>query len=84
MLGIKIDDDGAAYTKLTISPLTDKRIGFADGSIETRQGRVSSSWRYIGDKIRYEFEIPENTKATIKINGMPDKTVSGGRYTIVK
>ncbi len=84
MLGIKIDDDGAAYTKLTISPLTDKRIGFAEGSIETRQGKVSSSWRYIGDKVRYEFEIPENTRATIKISGMPDKTVSGGRYTIVK
>jgi len=84
MLGIKIDDDGAAYTKLTIAPLTDKRIGFAEGSIETRQGRVSSSWRYIGDKVRYEFEIPENTRATIKINGMPDRTVLGGHYTIVK
>ena len=84
MLGIKICDDGAAYTKIELSPLTDKRIGFAEGSIETRQGRVASAWRYIGDKVRYEFEIPENTMATIKINGSPDKTVKGGRYVFVK
>ena len=84
MLGIKVCDDGVAYTKIELSPLTDKRIGFAEGSIETRQGKVASSWRYIGDKVRYEFEIPENTVATIKIADLPERVVKGGRYTIVK
>ena len=84
MLGIKVCDDGAAYTKVVFAPLTDKRIGFAEGSIETRQGKIASSWRYIGDKVRYEFTVPENTVATIKLAGGFERTVSGGTYVIVR
>ena len=84
MLGIKICDDGAAYTKIELAPLTDKRIGFAEGSIETRLGKVASSWRYIGDKVRYEFTVPENTVATIKLAGGFERTVGGGTYVIVR
>ena len=84
MLGIKLPDDGAGYSKVEIAPLADKRIGFASGSIDTRSGRIASSWRYIGDKVRYEFEIPENTTATIKIPGLEPKTVSGAKLTIIK
>ena len=84
MLGIKVDDDGAAYTKVTIAPLTDKRIGFAEGSIDTRSGEIFVSWRYIGDKVRYDVRIPENTVATLKIKGHGVRTLKGGAYTIIK
>ncbi len=84
MLGIKVCDDGAAYTKVEIAPLTDKRIGFAEGSIDTRNGKIFVSWRYICDKVRYEITVPENTVATIRVAGMSEKTVKGGSYTIVK
>lgn len=84
MLGIKICDDGAGYTKVELAPHTDKRIGFAEGSIDTVSGKVSSSWRYIGDKIRYEFTVPENTVATLKLEGDKDRVLSGGTYVIVK
>ncbi len=82
MLGIKVSDDGAGYTKIELSPITDKRIGYASGSIDTRQGRVSSSWRYIGDKVRYEFEIPQATTATLKLDGK-ERILSGGHYTVI-
>ena len=84
MLGIKIAEDGAAYTKVEIAPLTDKRIGFAEGSIDTRNGKIFVSWRYIGDKVRYEISVPANVEAKINISGMSAKTVKGGAYTIVK
>ena len=84
MLGIKIAEDGAAYSKVEIAPLTDKRIGFAEGSIDTRSGKIFVSWRYIGDKVRYEIIVPENVEAKINISGVPEKTVKGGAYTIVK
>ena len=84
MLGIKVCDDGAGYKKIILAPLADKRIGYASGSINTRNGRVCSSWRYVGDKVRYEFEIPENTIATIRIPGMPERVVKGGKYTILR
>ena len=84
MVGIKVCDDGAAYTHIDISPLPDKRIGFAEASIDSRNGKIFVSWRYIGDKVRYEITIPENTTATLKIVGMADKIVNGGSYTIVR
>jgi alpha-L-rhamnosidase len=84
MLGIKVDDDGAAYEKITIAPLTDKRIGFAEGSIDTRNGEIFVSWRYIGDKVRYDIRIPENTVASFKIKGHGIRTLGGGSYTIIK
>lgn len=84
MLGIKICDDGAAYTKIEIEPLTDKRIGFAEGAIDSRSGEIAVSWRYIGEKVRYDITIPENTEATLKIKGMSPKVIKGGSYTIVK
>ncbi len=84
MLGIKICDDGAGYEKVEIAPICDKRIGFAGGSIDTRCGKISVSWRYIGDKVRYDIELPEKTTATIKIPGMSERTVTGGSYTVVK
>ena len=84
MLGIKVTDDGAAYTSIEIAPLTDKRIGFAEGSIDTRSGEVFVSWRYIGDKVRYEVRIPENTVAVLKIKNEGTRTLKGGAYTIIK
>ena len=84
MLGIKVCDDGAGYEKIEISPLPDKRIGFAEGSIESRHGKISVAWRYIGDEVRYEIQIPEGVTAILKIAGMADETLCGGRYTVIK
>ena len=84
MLGIKVSEDGAGYKKIEIAPRTDRRIGYASGSIETVCGKVSVSWRYIGDAVRYEIDIPEGTHAALKISGMDEKLLMGGSYTIVK
>jgi hypothetical protein len=44
-LGITVDDDGAGYEKITVAPVADRRMGFAKGSIESRQGKIESYWR---------------------------------------
>ena len=55
MMGIKVDEDGAGYSKITISPAPNKRIGFADTSIKTRNGLLSVSWKYFEDSVRYDI-----------------------------
>ena len=84
MLGIKVCDDGAGYSKIEIAPIPEKRIGFAEGSIASRAGDIFVSWRYIGEQVRYEITLPENTTATLKIKGLPERVVKGGSYIIVK
>jgi alpha-L-rhamnosidase len=84
MMGIKVPDDGAGYKKVVLAPIPEKRIGFAEAELETRCGKYFVSWRYVGDKVRYEFTVPKGASATIRIAGMDDKEVLGGSYTIVK
>lgn len=81
MVGLTVCDDGAGYKKITYRPHTDKRIGFANGSLETRQGKLSASWKYLPDgTIRYELNLPAATTAEISIPGQAVRTVTGGSY----
>ena len=82
MLSVLAAAEGPGYKKITYAPHTDKRIGFAKGSLETRQGRVAASWRYLPDgSIRYELTLPETTTAEVRIPGLPQRTVTGGSYS---
>ena len=83
-LGIDIPDDGAGYQKITVSPLPDRRLGFAKGSVETRHGKVASHWFYLPDgRVRYEITVPAGVEATINIAGIPQQTVSGGTFVYI-
>ena len=87
MLGIDVDVDagGAGYRKVIYAPVCDKRIGFAEGSINSRAGRIVSRWEYIPDgRIRYELTLPEGTSARIRIDGLDEVTVSGGSHIFFK
>lgn len=78
--GIKILEDGAGYTHISLSPIPDRRLGYVNAEIETRQGRVSSSWYYREDGIHFEFTVPEGTKAEISLPNGHKQTVCGGEY----
>lgn len=78
--GVKVFDDGAGYTHISIKPETDRRMGFLETSIETRQGRLSTKWYYKNDAIYFEFEIPNSTTAEIELEDGQRYTVRGGRY----
>ena len=78
--GISINDGGEGYTHVTISPVPNKKIGYADVGIETKSGELSVRWAFDGDMIRYDIEVPEKTVADILLPGVKT-TVSGGTYT---
>ena len=80
-LGIQVEEDGAGYEKITVTPLADQRMGFAKGSIESRHGRIESYWRYLPDgRVRYEITVPPSTQATICLPDQPPVSLCGGRY----
>ena len=81
MVGLTVCDDGPGYEKITYAPHTDKRIGFAKASLQTRRGLLSASWRYLTDgSVRYELTLPETTTATVRLPGQPDRYVTGGSH----
>ncbi len=78
--GISICDGSVAYERVRIAPTPDKRLGYADCGIETRRGMLSVKWRYEGDRVRYDIEIPEGTTADICLSN-ETLTVGSGRYS---
>ena len=80
--GIKCLDDGAGYRHVSIAPQPDSRLGFVNYSIDTRAGKIQSGWRYLEDgTVRYEIEIPCDTKGEICLPDGRKYTLNGGIYT---
>lgn len=82
--GIKVQDDGAGYKHISVRPLTDKRLKFIDVSIQSRYGKVRSSWYYKGDKVFYEIEVPKDCVADILLEDGYSVTVAGGKHFFAK
>jgi alpha-L-rhamnosidase len=77
--GISVNDGGEGYTRVTIAPIPNKALGFADIGIKIRGGELSVRWEYENEHIKYEIQVPEGTVADIRIPGV-SKTVSSGKY----
>ena len=78
--GIKPVASAPAYREVTIAPHPDKRLGFADASIDTRHGTVRSYWYYKGDVVYYEFDIPAGVTAHVTLPSGKTHTLTGGSY----
>lgn len=76
--GIRLLKEAPGFEKVKIQPMTDKRLGWLDASINTRHGKISSKWTYVGDKVRYD--ICTAVPATVVI-GEKEICVEPGEYT---
>ena len=64
--------------EIRIKPYTDRRLGFADVTLESPLGRIVSRWEYAGEKLRLNFEIPCNAHAAIVLpNGEAHRVIAG-------
>ena len=78
--GIKTVDEAPAYKKVRIAPHPDQCLGFAEASIESRNGRIRSYWYYKGEQVYYEFEIPDGVTAEITLTKGYTETLGAGIY----
>ena len=83
-VGISPVESAPGYREVTITPHPCRELGFAKASIESRSGKITSHWHYEGDRIHYEFEIPEGVRAHISLPGGFTKTVGSGNYVFVE
>ena len=77
MAGINQDESQPGYQHILLKPVTDKRIDYVKASVDTRQGKVLSSWERKDGKIAYHFEVPEGATATISIGSMTQEVGPG-------
>ncbi len=78
--GIKTVDEAPAYKEVRIAPHPDKCLGFADASIDSRNGTIRVHWYYKGDTVYYEITVPEGVTAYLTLPSGYTETLSGGTY----
>ncbi|MFB7890596.1 family 78 glycoside hydrolase catalytic domain [Microbacterium sp. NPDC056044] len=69
------------YTKVDIRPHLDERLTWAEGSLETRHGTVSSRWQREGEKFVLTIEIPDGVTGIVHLADGETHEVTGGRST---
>ena len=83
-VGIKPAETNVAYKSVTIEPHPDKRLGFADASIDTRNGKIRVHWYYKADAVYYEIDIPEGVSAELTLPSGKAYTLNGGSYAFAE
>ena len=78
--GIKPVAADPAYKTVEIAPHPDKCLGWADASIDSRNGLIRSYWYYKGDTVYYEFDIPAGVSAKVNLPSGKTYTLTGGSY----
>ena len=79
-VGISPMEEAPAYKCVQIAPHPSRELGFADASIESRQGKIRVHWYYKGDTVYYEIEIPDGVTANLTLPSGHSETLAGGRY----
>lgn len=63
--GIRTREDAPGYEKVRIEPLPDPRLDNLEASVETRFGKVRSSWKKQDGMWRYEITTPSEAEIII-------------------
>ena len=81
-LGIDRDPSKPGFEHFILKPEADPtgHMTWAKGWYDTPYGRISSSWKRVGDRVKYEFTIPEGCTATLRIPGIPEQELGAGSY----
>lgn len=81
--GINPDPARPGYKHFFLRPVFPKGLMQATVSLETGYGTIRSAWRREGDRIVWNFEVPFNSSATVKLAGLPSagKKAAPGAHT---
>jgi hypothetical protein len=63
--GIRIDDKAPGFRHVVIRPAVVGDLRFLDAHCDTIRGRIGSSWKIDGDRLRLFVTIPPNTSASV-------------------
>jgi alpha-L-rhamnosidase len=69
LAGIQVDPDRPGFEHAIIRPNFVKGLSFANASMETVHGRISSGWKRSQDTVHLDITIPPNSTATIYLPG---------------
>jgi len=69
-------EDAPGYKHSKIHPHTGGGLTYADGSLLTPYGRLSSHWQWEGDDLLLQVEIPTNTFSTVYLRTTEESNIT--------
>lgn len=67
LAGIRPDEDAPGFKHFFLQPTFVKGLDFVKADYESRYGVIRSEWRRRGEKVRFSFEVPIGTTATVRL-----------------
>ena len=61
--GIRPAEDTDGFSRITLCPCPDERLGHCSGTYDSVYGRISSAWRYENGGITFTFSVPARVEA---------------------
>lgn len=80
MCGINVSGENCFLLK----PVAGGHVTDAYAEYQSIYGRIKSKWIKNDKEITYEFDVPSNTEATVRLPGEDDFTVGPGKHTYVR
>ena len=68
--------------KITIQPQPHKSLQYAKASYQSPVGEIVSGWKYEGDQVIYEIEIPANGEAEVILPDGRREVLAAGSYRL--
>jgi alpha-L-rhamnosidase len=80
LAGIQVDPDRPGFEHIIIRPNFVRGLSYANASVETVHGKVSSAWKRVGDTVVFDLTIPPNATATVYLPDGKVHEVKAGTY----
>lgn len=75
--GLDLDESEPGYKRILLRPRPDSGLNFAKATYKSAYGLIRSDWR-VGDEgaVTYEFEVPPNTTAEVRLQEASQAAIS--------
>ncbi|AWB68899.1 alpha-rhamnosidase [Saccharobesus litoralis] len=80
--GIRPLGDNPGYQHFALAPVFPKSLDWVETSYKTGYGKIVSNWKRVGNKIEWQFTVPNNTTAQVTVAGKPPKVYQAGQYSL--
>jgi len=83
LAGIRPLPDSDGFDRFELAPSFVEGLNEVEASYDSFAGKVESHWKRENGKIRWEFTVPANTEAQVRLPGGPVRSFGEGVHQIV-
>lgn len=82
ILGIRPDASGPGFKVTRFNPTMTPYLEWAEGSVESAYGEVSSKWKNENGKLNWKIEIPANTSGLVALPAGKSVTINNSAFDV--